>query len=168
MNDLKIESNQEPFLFEKEEEKKLLSSLKPVLLSKEGVSLYLDLSSSLMEKACMKLKQNPKDMAHLLSFAFVFENKIIGILSWTDYRKHHDMWWTIYSISPHWCNRKILDYLFKTASTFFKVERINALTKTNNLKAISLLERLGFEREGRLKKFYPEDKKDAFLWAKFL
>ena len=168
MMDLKIESKKTPFLFEKEEEKKLLSSLKPVLLSKEGVSLYLDLSPVLMQKACLKLEQNPNNMAHLLSFAFVFENKIIGILSWTDYRKHHDMWWTIYSISPHWCNRKILDYLFETASTFFKVERINALTKTNNLKAISLLERLGFEREGRLKKFYPEDKKDAFLWAKFL
>ena len=168
MMDLKIDSKKTPFLFEKEEEKKLLSSLKPVLLSKEGVSLYLDLSPVLMQKACLKLEQNPNNMAHLLSFAFVFENKIIGILSWTDYRKHHDMWWTIYSISPHWCNRKILDYLFETASTFFKVERINALTKTNNLKAISLLERLGFEREGRLKKFYPEDKKDAFLWAKFL
>ena len=75
MIDLKIESNKESLLFEKEEEEKLLSFLKPVLLSKEGVSLYLDLSPSLMEKACMKLKQNPKDMAHLLSFAFVFENR---------------------------------------------------------------------------------------------
>ena len=27
---------------------------------------------------------------------------------------------------------------------------------------------LGFEKEGCLKKFYPKDKKDAYLWAKFL
>lgn len=157
-----------PPLFEKEEETKLLKTLTPVLLSKSGVSLYLDLSPYLLKKACERLQEAPIDMAPLLSFAFVFENKIIGILSWTDYRKNHDMWWTIYSTSPYWCTKKVLDYLFETAATYFKVVRINALTKTTNQKACSLLKRLGFEKEGCLKKFYPKDKKDAYLWAKFL
>ncbi|MBO7244444.1 MAG: GNAT family N-acetyltransferase [Alphaproteobacteria bacterium] len=155
-------------LFDEDEEKALFQTLKPAMISFKGVSLYVDQSPRLFQKACTRLGQNADDMAHLVSFAFVFENKIIGILSWTDYRPEHDMWWTIYSVSAYWCTKKVLDYLFNTAFEVFHVTRVNALTKTDNLKAISLLERLGFEREGRLKKFYPEDKKDAYLWAKFL
>ena len=62
-----------PPLFEKEEETKLLKTLTPVLLSKSGVSLYLDLSPYLLKKACERLQEAPIDMAPLLSFAFDFE-----------------------------------------------------------------------------------------------
>lgn len=155
-------------LFQEKEESVLKQNLTPVLLSSDGVSLYLDQTPLLAEKAYQELDLDFDASTHLVSFAFVFEGKIIGILSWTDYRQNHDMWWTILTTDKHWCTKKVLDYLFQTAKNRFFVERINALTKTDNLKAVCLLKRLGFEQEGRLKRFYPKEKKDAYLWAKFL
>lgn len=155
-------------LFQKSEEERLLKTLTPVLISKEGVSLYLDTTPFLAKRAFFVLQTEFEEMTHLLSFAFVVDGKIVALLSWTDYRPNHDMWWTIVSTNPSWCTKKVLTYLFQTAKNYFKTERINALTKTNNLKAVSLLSRLGFEKEGRLKRFYQHDKQDAYIWAKFL
>lgn len=155
-------------LFQEKEETFIKQNLTLVLPSIEGVSLYLDTSPLLALKAHHLLGLDFDSSTHLISFAFVYEEKIIGILSWTDYRPSHDMWWTILTTNKHWCTKKVLDYLFNTAKNKFHVERINALTKTDNLKAVCLLKRLGFEQEGRLKRFYPKEKKDAYLWAKFL
>ena len=150
------------------DEKAFLKTAPKVLDSKEGVSLYLDKGTTLAKAAYKQLGIELDETTVLLSFAFVWQEKIIGVVSWTDYRANHDMWWTIVTTNKHWCTKKVLDYLFKTAKKYFHCDRINALTRTDNLPAVCLLKRLGFEQEGRLKGFYPVFKTDAYVWAKFL
>lgn len=111
------------------------------------------------------LKIDPQQV--FFSWGIVYQGRLIGVIVWTDLRPAHDVWWTIVTWDKHWCTKGILRHIFVIAKHQFHLERINALVKTVNTKAIKLLTRLGFQKEGHLKRFY-DDKSDAFLFAKYL
>ncbi len=105
------------------------------------------------------------------SIGIVRDKKLLGILVWTDHKKGHDAFWTIVSFDKRWCTKKVLKFFFFLAFDYFKLKRVSALTRVTNKKANSLLKRLSFQKEGRLKSFFKFKKKgkicfeDAYIWG---
>lgn len=90
------------------------------------------------------------------------KKNIIAGLIFNNYRDNVEVWLTIYSVSPYWCNKKILRYIFKTCFETLKCERVSVLVSKDNSKSLSLCKRLGFKIEGLLRR-YRENGKDCYI-----
>lgn len=93
---------------------------------------------------------------------FSIENKLAGGLVYHNLRPHCDVWWSIYTVNKKWCNRRILTYLFNLAFEILNCRRISILVNTNNVSCLKLVEKLGFEKEGCLRRFR-ENGDDCFI-----
>ena len=137
-------------------------------IEQSEIKLFIDQTPLLALYAYQKLGLPLEVWQVLFSVGFVYKGKLIGILVWTDYRYNHDVWWTIYTWDKHWCTKKVISTMFKIAREALGCIRVNVLTKTRNQKVNTFLTRLGFVKEGCLKKFFYPDQSDAYLWGIFL
>lgn len=131
------------------------------------IEIVVDKSPLLARYIYQRLNLELDDNQVLFSLGFIYQKKLIGGLVWTDFRKNHDVWWTIDTWDKNWCTKKVLNTLFYLAKEVFHLKHINAMTKTKNQKAIHFLTRLGFEKTGHLNEFYLDDN-DAYLFQKSL
>ena len=129
-------------------------------------------SSPLLAYVAHKMLGLEMDLASFFfSIGVVKDKKLLAILVWTDHKKGHDAFWTLVSFDKRWCTKKVLKFFFFLAFDYFKLKRVSALTRVSNKKANSLLERLSFQKEGRLKSFFKFNKgklpsfEDAYVWA---
>ena len=78
----------------------------------------------------------------------VYTNSIVGPAGPQSVEMH------IASISPRWANRKTLRLFFGFAFVNLNVSRVTAFTTKKNRPARSLLDRLGFVYEGKMREAY--------------
>ncbi|CAB4141066.1 hypothetical protein UFOVP413_28 [uncultured Caudovirales phage] len=68
---------------------------------------------------------------------------------------------SIVTTNAHWCNRKVLRHLFHYPFMTNKVARVTATCRASNQKVTSMLDRLGFCREGLLFDWYEKNEHAA-------
>ncbi len=99
-----------------------------------------------------------------MTLGFISENQLIGGLIYHNIRLGCDLWWSIYTTSPKWCNKGILCQIFGIAFKVFGVRRISLLVKADNQRCLNFIEKLGFKREGCLHQFN-EDGTDSYIYG---
>ena len=127
-------------------------------------SIICDHDGIIHHYVCNGLKFDDSWVGNNLTLGFIYKNQLIGGLIYHDLRPECDVWWTIYTTSPKWCTKSILKSIFGLAFKILKVRRISLLVSVDNLSCISLVERLGFKREGCLRQ-YRDDKKDCYIYG---
>lgn len=98
----------------------------------------------------------------LMSFAFAEDNTLLGGLLFHNYEPDHAVWWTIYTQNKRWCNRRMLRQMFGLAFGLLKCQRINLLVETDNADSLKLVQKLGFQIEGKLRRFSMQNK-DCYI-----
>ena len=78
------------------------------------------------------------------------DTSIAGVV-YHDYRRH-DIQLSMAADSPSWCNRRTLRALLGYPFNQLMVARITACTGKHNKRLRSMVERLGFQLEGRIRK----------------
>lgn len=74
--------------------------------------------------------------------------KILASVVYTDYRDEISIEMSIVSVDKKWATRHNLKAFFAYPFTQLKLKRVQAVTSVHNEGVISMLERLGFKREG--------------------
>ena len=87
---------------------------------------------------------------------------IAGVV-YHDYRRF-TIQMSMASLSPHWCNRRTLRALLGYPFHQLMVARITAYTGKHNKALRSLVERLGFQLEGRIRGGF-DGRKDALVYG---
>jgi RimJ/RimL family protein N-acetyltransferase len=129
--------------------------------------IILDKNNTITKWVCQKLKE-PIDFldSPFYTIGFYQNKKLVGGLIYHNIRPRLDLWMTIYTSHPSWATKKNLKGLFFIAFKVFKCRRINVLIRKSNQKSLFLCQRLGFQKEGLLRK-YLEDKEDAYILGMF-
>lgn len=127
--------------------------------------IILDQSPLLSQWVMQNLQIPFCEMTPLFSIGFLYQNKLVGAVTFSDYRQNHDVWWTIYTCDKHWCSRRKLSVLFETAFLTLNCERINLIVSADNEASLHLVRKLGFIQEGFLRRFRLNDKKDCYLFS---
>ena len=70
---------------------------------------------------------------------------------------------SIASDTPKWATRQTLKWFFHYPFEQLKVQRVTALTSSSNLNTQKMLERLGYKKEGVIRKAYGDD--DALIYG---
>ena len=86
-----------------------------------------------------------------LTFGFEYDNRLVGGLIFHDWRCGQDVWWTVYTVDKHWCNRTMLQKMFALAFNILKCRRVNLLVSKSNVRSLDFVRRLGFKTEGLLR-----------------
>lgn len=97
-----------------------------------------------------------------LTYGFFYNGKLVGGLIFHDLQPHREVWWTVYSIDRHWCNRTMLRRVFQTAFIAMDCKRINILVNKSNRRSFDFVRRLGFVQEGLLRQ-YAENGEDCYF-----
>ncbi len=113
---------------------------------------------------CSQLNFELKDIGEYRTLGFFVNHKLVGGLIYHNIRVNRDLWLTIYTTDKRWCNRRVLKNIFGLAYDLWKVERISLLVNTDNFECIKLVEKLGFKREGLLRK-YRDDGSDCYFYG---
>lgn len=121
-----------------------------------------DISGDIARWICKGLREDVNWLHDNLTFGFALDNRMIGGLIFHDYKEHQDVWWTIYSEDKRWCNRRMLRHMFKVAFQNLDCRRINLLVSKNNRHCLKFVKKLGFKKEGLLRKFR-EDGEDCYI-----
>ncbi len=123
-----------------------------------------DKDGSITEWVCRGLGYNTAWLNDYLTFGFEYDNKLVGGLIFHDWRCGHDIWWTVYTVNPHWCNRNMLRQMFAVAFNTLRCRRINLLVSKHNQRSLNFVRRLGFKAEGLLRE-YRENGDDCYFFG---
>ena len=115
--------------------------------------IYNDINGMIAEWICRGLGFDINTIGKNLTFGFAYNNRMVGGLMFHNLRRHCDVWWTIFTTEKYWCNRGMLKQMFALAFLKMDCRRISVLVKKNNRQALNLVKRLGFKKEGILRKF---------------
>ncbi len=126
--------------------------------------IKFDTDGDITKWVCSNLNFEFTDIGEYRTLGFFVDHKLIGGLIYHNIRIGRDLWWTIYTTNKRWCNRRVLKRIFGLAFNFWQVERISLLVNTNNFECIKLVEKLGFKREGLLRK-YRDDGSDCYFYG---
>ena len=121
-----------------------------------------DFNGVIQRWICDGLNEDTDWIGDSYTFGICYKGKMVGGIILNNYRKDLDVWLTIYSVSPHWCVKNVIKYTFKTCFEALNCKRVNILVSKDNIKSLSLCERLGFVKEGLLRQ-YREDGKDCYF-----
>ena len=112
-----------------------------------------DLSDCITDWVCNGLGFVNVWRGNNLTYGFVYNNQLVGGLIFHDLQRHKEVWWTVYSIDKHWCNRTMLRQMFEMAFVTMDCKRINILVNKSNQRSFDFVRRLGFVQEGLLRKY---------------
>lgn len=128
----------------------------------ELYSIKPDFDGSIQKWICDGLGENTDWIGDSYTFGICYGGRMVGGIIMNDYRKDLDVWLTIYSVSPRWCSKSVLKYIFKTCFETLNCKRVNVFISKDNSKSLSLCERLGFVKEGLLRQ-YRENGQDCYI-----
>jgi L-amino acid N-acyltransferase YncA len=103
-------------------------------------------------------KDEISDVSHFgehIAFVVAVDRKPSAIILYSAYRemRHgNDMCVTIVAEDSKWCTRKSLRYLFSYPFADGKCTRLTAIVREGNNNSIDLAKRLGFTREGVIRR----------------
>lgn len=106
----------------------------PILLNQAGMQLGRQFKA-------------PEDV----TIAAVDITKLLCVVVYTNYTGF-DVEMCIASWSPHWCTKGFLRLAFGYPFTQLKCDRVSGRVTASNQKAIDMDERLGFKREGLIRR----------------
>lgn len=115
--------------------------------------------------ASQKLFGHPKGYDEkAVAIGAYLDNDLIAAVVYTDYHKDRSIEMSIVSIDSRWATRHNLKRFFAYPFIQLKLKRVQAVVSVHNEGAISMLERLGFKREGTHRCAY-WDGKDAHSYG---
>ncbi|MBE6452996.1 MAG: GNAT family N-acetyltransferase [Alphaproteobacteria bacterium] len=113
-------------------------------------NIVTDYHEQITDWVCFGLGMDKAWLDNHYTIGFVYQGRLIGGLIYHNIRFGRDVWWTLYTTDKHWCNRRILKFMFSVAFDYFKCKRITVMTTKSNLKCQKLAKDLGFRQEGNL------------------
>lgn len=91
------------------------------------------------------------------AFGFELDKEIVGAVIFSEYTGN-DIHASVASTNPCWWHRRYLRMLYEYAFEQCGCARISALVNENNAKSLKLVRGLGFQEEGRLRRYFnPQD-----------
>lgn len=120
---------------------------------RELSDIVLDENGEIADWVCEKLGFAKNGLGDNLTFGFVHNGKIIGGLVFSDYEQKHNVWWTIYTTDKRWCTKNVLKDMFALAFRHLECKRISLLVNEDNQTCLDFVLKLGFQKEGLLKKY---------------
>ncbi len=91
------------------------------------------------------------------AFGFELDGDLIGAVVFTEYTGN-DIHASVASTNPRWWHRRYIKMLYEYAFEQCGCSRISALVNETNAKSIKLVQGLGFQEEGRLRRYFnPQD-----------
>lgn len=123
-----------------------------------------DCNGMIANWVCAGLGENTDWIGANVTIGIVRAGKLIAGVIYNDCRPGVDVWMTIYSASKYWCSRRILKHIFAVAFDVMDCRRVSAFVSVDNQASKSMLERLGFKREGLLRQ-YRDNGEDCFLFG---
>ncbi len=127
--------------------------------------IFKDKNHILATFMARQLDMNINSITIYSTFGLIVDNKLVGIILYSDYTYQHDIWLSIYTLSPLWAQRKIIRFILRYAFDVLKCHRISALVKSDNVKSQHMLKRLNFKREGWLRQFDEKTQKDCYIYS---
>lgn len=125
------------------------------------ISILRDSGKQIVRWVCRGLQDNPDDYGtDCFALGFVEQGRLIGGLIFHGISQR-ELWWSIYTTTPLWCNKRVLRFCFDLAFNVLGVRRINLLISTSNVQSLSFCTRLGFQIEG-IKRQARDNGEDAF------
>ena len=131
-------------------------------MEQEYYKIMPDSGGIIKKWICDGLGENTNWVGDSFTFGVCYRGKMVAGLIFNNYRANLDLWMTIYSISPKWCSKSVLKYIFTTCFEALNCKRANVLVSKDNHKSLSLCERLGFKKEGLLRQ-YRENGDDCYI-----
>ncbi len=117
------------------------------------ISIIQDRENLIAGWVCRNLGFEVEDLGDNYTLGFEENGRLLGGLVFHNYRPGTDVWWTIYTISPRWCSRRVLRFIFDMAFRRLGCRRISLMADASNRRCLSLVKRMGFEEEGCLRAF---------------
>jgi len=114
------------------------------------------------KQIAQKLGLDEKEFVEGFVFEILQDDEVFGLVAYSDYREDDSVWISICTWNKKWCTAKVLKQIFGVAFNALKCRRINALICADNKASLSLAERCGFVKEGKMRAYY-SDGKDAFV-----
>lgn len=142
-----------------------MTGLKQVSDTKSVPALYKimpDCNGVIAKWVCDGLGEDTEWIGDNYTFGICRQGKMVAGIILNNYRQDLDVWLTIYSVDPRWCVKSVLKYTFLVCFKTLDCKRVNVLVSKDNIKSLSLCERLGFVKEGLLRQ-YREDGKDCYF-----
>ena len=102
------------------------------------------------------------DFGNCTGVGIVQDNTLLAGVVYYAYR-HPNIEMSIASVSPKWCTRSVLRHLFNYPFNQLGCERITVFVDADNQAVQKFDERLGFVREGVLRKAHPRG--DAIIYG---
>lgn len=96
------------------------------------------------------------------AIGFLDNDKLIGGVVYHNFR-YPNMELSIATISPKWCTRSNIKAVFNYPFKYYDLNRVTAIIDTANSKAIKLVEKIGFVKEGVIRK--NSNRGDAYLYG---
>lgn len=124
-------------------------------------NIILDKNGAIANWVCRGLAMNPEELGDNITLGFVADGQPLGGLVYHGFQDG-SIWWTIYTIDRRWCSRKVLKFIFGLAFDMLNCRRINILVSKDNVCCLKLVKRLGFVREGFLRK-YRKSGEDCYI-----
>lgn len=99
-----------------------------------------------------------------VAVGIVDDSQPIAGIVYHDYRPEISVQMSMASTRPQWCNRRTLRALLSYPFLQLQVARVTVYTGKHNKKLRSLVERLGFELEGRVRRGF-DGQKDLLIYG---
>ena len=123
--------------------------------------LVMEQLPSIRKWAECRLDCNFGDQA--ITIANYQDGKVVAVVVLSNFKKTQCEL-SIASDSPKWGSRLFIREVFNFAFNYAKLHRVNSLISVSNDKSISLCERLGFIREGKLREA-ADDGSDLWVYG---
>ena len=130
-------------------------------MKSEPVFCKPDTTGEVIKFVCDGLKDTADDYLPCLAVG-IYQKELIGGVLIHDIREKRDCFLTIYTTTPKWAKRHVLKYVFGIVFKLIEAERCSVLVSESNKKSLDMCLRLGFEKEGLLRR-YRENGEDCYI-----
>lgn len=122
-------------------------------MNREAVFCRPDDTGKVLKFVCDGLKDNAGDYMPCLAIGIYQGESLIGGVLINDIRPNRDCWLTIYTASRLWAKRHVMRYVFGIVFLLIGAQRCSVFVSESNKKSLDMCLRLGFIKEGLLRKY---------------
>ena len=130
----------------------------------EAPQICFDKTGDVFNWVIKNLKASPENFSRHVTLGIMLDSEVIAGVILSDIRENVDVWLTIFATDKRWCNKRILRAIFEVCFELLKCRRVSVRVDEKNFKSIRLVEGLGFQKEGVLKKF-EDNGHDSIIYA---
>jgi len=112
-----------------------------------------DNTGKVLKFVCDGLKDSTDAYVPCLAIGIYHDDTLIGGVLINDIRPQRDCWLTIYTSSPKWATKGVMRYVFNVVFGLIGCQRCSVFVSQSNKKSLDMCLRLGFKKEGMLRKY---------------